>query len=82
VIDYTREDFAGNGRRYDLVFQLAGTRSPAAIRRALAPKGRLVLSSGESSGRWVGPMDRIVKAAAQPVRPRTTERPRTQAAAL
>ena len=64
VIDYTREDFAGNGRRYDLVFQLAGTRSPAAIRRALTPKGRLILSSGESSGRWVGPMDRIVKAAA------------------
>ena len=51
VIDYTREDFAGNGRRYDLVFQLAGTRSPAAIRRALTPKGRLILSSGESSGR-------------------------------
>jgi NADPH:quinone reductase-like Zn-dependent oxidoreductase len=64
VIDYTREDFAGNGRRYDLVFQLAGTRSPGAIRRALTPKGRLILSSGESSGRWVGPMDRIVKAAA------------------
>ena len=64
VIGYTREDFAGNGRRYDLVFQLAGTRSPAAIRRALTPKGRLILSSGESSGRWVGPMDRIVKAAA------------------
>jgi NADPH:quinone reductase-like Zn-dependent oxidoreductase len=38
VIDYTREDFAGNGRRYDLVFQLAGTRSPAAIRRALTPR--------------------------------------------
>ena len=64
VIDYTREDFAGNGRRYDLVFQLAGTRSPAAIRRALTPRGRLILSSGESSGRWVGPMGRIVKAAA------------------
>jgi NADPH:quinone reductase-like Zn-dependent oxidoreductase len=64
VIDYTREDFAGSGRRYDLVLQLAGTRSPAAIRRTLTPKGRLILSSGESSGRWVGPMDRIVKAAA------------------
>ncbi|HSK36960.1 MAG TPA: zinc-binding dehydrogenase, partial [Actinomycetota bacterium] len=66
VIDHTREDLAGNGRRYDLIFQLAGTRSPAAIRRALTPKGRLILSSGESPGRWVGPMDRIVKAAALP----------------
>ena len=64
VIDYTREDFAGNGRRYDLIFQLAGTRSPSDCRRALSPKGRLILSSGESDGRWVGPMDRIVKAAA------------------
>ena len=26
VVDYTREDFAANGRRYDVVFQLAGTR--------------------------------------------------------
>jgi NADPH:quinone reductase-like Zn-dependent oxidoreductase len=64
VIDYTREDFAGNGRRYDLIFQLAGTRSPSACRRALTSKGRLILSSGESDGRWVGPLDRIVRAAA------------------
>jgi NADPH:quinone reductase-like Zn-dependent oxidoreductase len=64
VIDYTREDFAGNGRRYDLIFQLAGTRSPSDCRRALSRRGRLILSSGESDGRWVGPMDRIVKAAA------------------
>jgi NADPH:quinone reductase-like Zn-dependent oxidoreductase len=64
VIDYTREDFAGNGRRYDLIFQLAGTRSPSDCRRALSRRGRLILSSGESDGRWVGPMDRIVRAAA------------------
>jgi NADPH:quinone reductase-like Zn-dependent oxidoreductase len=63
VIDYTRQDFAGNGRRYDLVFQLAGTRSPSDCRRALTPKGTLVLSSGESDGRWIGPLDRIIKAA-------------------
>jgi NADPH:quinone reductase-like Zn-dependent oxidoreductase len=64
VIDYTREDFVGNGRRYDLIFQLAGTRSPSDCRRALSRRGRLILSSGESDGRWVGPMDRIVRAAA------------------
>jgi NADPH:quinone reductase-like Zn-dependent oxidoreductase len=63
VIDYTREDFTQNGRRYDLIFQLAGTRSPSACRRALTPRGRLILSSGESDGRWVGPLDRIFQAA-------------------
>jgi NADPH:quinone reductase-like Zn-dependent oxidoreductase len=63
VIDYTREDFTRSGQRYDLIFQLAGTRSPSDLRRALTPKGTLVLSSGESDGRWIGPLDRVIKAA-------------------
>jgi NADPH:quinone reductase-like Zn-dependent oxidoreductase len=63
VIDYTREDFTRSGQRYDLIFQLAGTRSPSDLRRALTPKGTLVLSSGESEGRWIGPLGRVVKAA-------------------
>jgi NADPH:quinone reductase-like Zn-dependent oxidoreductase len=62
VIDYTREDFTRTGQRYDLIFQLAGTASPSACRRALAPRGRLVLSSGDSSGRIIGPVGRIIKA--------------------
>jgi NADPH:quinone reductase-like Zn-dependent oxidoreductase len=59
VIDYAREDFTRAERRYDVIFQLAGTASPAACRRALAPHGRLVLSSGE--GRFAG-IDRVVRA--------------------
>jgi NADPH:quinone reductase-like Zn-dependent oxidoreductase len=62
VIDYTKEDFARSGQKYDLIFQLAGTRSPSDCRRALTSKGTLVLSSGESDGRWIGPVDRIIKA--------------------
>jgi NADPH:quinone reductase-like Zn-dependent oxidoreductase len=62
VIDYTREDFVRSGRKYDLVFQLAGTRSPSECRRALTPEGTLVQISGESDGRWIGPVDRIIKA--------------------
>src|SRR5713226_4082021 len=62
VIDYTREDFTRTGQRYDLIFQLAGTTSPSACRRVLTPKGRLVLSSGDSPGRFIGPVDRIIKA--------------------
>jgi len=64
VIDYTQEDFTRSGQKYDLIFQLAGTRSPSHCRRALTSKGRLVLSSGDSDGRWIGPIDRLIKAAA------------------
>jgi NADPH:quinone reductase-like Zn-dependent oxidoreductase len=63
VVDYAREDFTKGGERYDLIFQLAGTHSPSECRRALTPKGTLLLSSGESSGRWIGPVSRIAKAA-------------------
>ena len=62
VIDYTQEDFTRSGQRYDLILQLAGTRSPSDCRRALTSKGTLLLSSGESDGRWIGPIDRIIKA--------------------
>ena len=63
VIDYTREDFRRNGQRYDLIFQLAGTTPPSSFRRILTPKGRLVLSSGDSPGRIIGPVGRLIKAA-------------------
>jgi NADPH:quinone reductase-like Zn-dependent oxidoreductase len=62
VVDYTREDVTRGRRGYDLVFQLAGTQSPSGLRRALTPTGTLLLSSGESDGRLIGPVDRIIKA--------------------
>jgi NADPH:quinone reductase-like Zn-dependent oxidoreductase len=62
VVDYTQEDFTRDERRYDVIFQLAGTQSPLACRRALTSKGTLVLSSGESSGRWIGPLVRPLQA--------------------
>jgi NADPH:quinone reductase-like Zn-dependent oxidoreductase len=64
VVDYTKEDFTRTGQKYDLILQLAGTRSPSDCRRALTSEGTLLLSSGESSGRWIGPVTRIVKAVA------------------
>jgi NADPH:quinone reductase-like Zn-dependent oxidoreductase len=63
VIDYTSEDYTRTGQRYDLIFQLAGTTSAAAFRRVLTARGRLVLSSGDSPGRIIGPVGRIIKAA-------------------
>jgi NADPH:quinone reductase-like Zn-dependent oxidoreductase len=62
VIDYTQQDFTQSGQKYDLVFQLAGTLSPAECRSALTSNGTLVISSGESEGRWIGPVDRVIKA--------------------
>ena len=63
VIDYTQRDFTDGAGEFDLIFQLAGTASPAACRRALTRDGRLVLSSGDSKGRVIGPLSRVLKAA-------------------
>ncbi|NUK08431.1 NAD(P)-dependent alcohol dehydrogenase [Streptomyces lunaelactis] len=63
VVDYTREDFTRNGRRYDVVLDLVGNRSLAECRRALTPAGTLVLSGGGVSegGSLVGPMGLILR---------------------
>jgi NADPH:quinone reductase-like Zn-dependent oxidoreductase len=64
VIDYLRENPLQPAGHYDVVLQVAGTQSPSESRRALTPKGRLVAISGDSPGRWIGPLGRMVKAAA------------------
>jgi NADPH:quinone reductase-like Zn-dependent oxidoreductase len=62
VIDYTREDFVGGDRRYDVILDIAGNRSLAHMRRALRPDGRLVIVGGEGGGRWLGGTDRQLRA--------------------
>lgn len=62
VIDYTRDDFAEQGPRYDLILDIAGNRSLSHLRRALAPKGTLVIVGGEGGGRWFGGIDRQLRA--------------------
>jgi NADPH:quinone reductase-like Zn-dependent oxidoreductase len=54
VIDYTREDFTRGEERYDLIVDNAGRRSLASLRRALTPKGTLVIVGGEGGGPWTG----------------------------
>lgn len=61
VIDYTREDFTESRQRYDLILELADSRSLSELRKVLEPKGTLVLSSGVG-GRWLGPIGRMIKA--------------------
>jgi NADPH:quinone reductase-like Zn-dependent oxidoreductase len=62
VIDYTSADFAEMGQRYDLILDTAGNRSVAHLRRALGPRGTLVIGGGEGGGRWFGGIDRQLRA--------------------
>lgn len=61
VVDYTRADFAG-GDRYDTILDTAGNRSLSQLRRALSPDGTLVIVGGEGGGRWLGGIDRQLRA--------------------
>jgi NADPH:quinone reductase-like Zn-dependent oxidoreductase len=55
VIDYTREDFAELGVRYDVILDTAGNRKLSILRRALAPSGTLVIVGGEGGkGKFLG----------------------------
>src|SRR5512134_1361145 len=54
VIDYTREDFADGSRHWDLVVETSGRRSLSDLRRAVTPKGAVVIVGGEGGGKWTG----------------------------
>jgi len=54
VVDYTREDFAANGRRYDLILATAGYRSIFDYRRALSPQGTYVMIGGSTAQKMQG----------------------------
>lgn len=62
VIDYTREDFLAGPRRYDTIIDIAGNRGLRDLRRALTPRGRLVITGGETNGPWLGGTDRQLRA--------------------
>jgi NADPH:quinone reductase-like Zn-dependent oxidoreductase len=62
VVDYTREDVTDGTRRWDLIVDTAGHRSLSRLRRALTPKGTLVIVGSEGRGRWLGGFDRNLRA--------------------
>jgi len=62
VIDYMREDFADRPERYDLILDAAGRRSLSHLRRALTPRGTLVIVGGEGGGRLTGGFERQLRA--------------------
>jgi NADPH:quinone reductase-like Zn-dependent oxidoreductase len=55
---YTREDPTDGTRHWDLILDTAGRRTLSQLRRALAPRGTLVIVGGEGAGRWLGGFDR------------------------
>ncbi|MET7327239.1 NAD(P)-dependent alcohol dehydrogenase [Nonomuraea sp. NPDC005650] len=58
VIDYTKEDFTRSERRYDLLLDIAGSRSGSACRRVLTRKATHVLIGGPA-GRWFQPASHV-----------------------
>jgi NADPH:quinone reductase-like Zn-dependent oxidoreductase len=66
VIDYTREDFADGRSQYDVILDIAGNRSLSQLRRALAPRGTLVIVGAEDAGNWLGIRRQLRAAALSP----------------
>lgn len=62
VIDYTKAPLPTDGR-FDVILDLAGNRPLNVLRKALAPRGTLVLGGGEGGDRFFGGMGRTLRAA-------------------
>jgi len=62
VVDYTHEDFADGSRHYDVIIDVFGRTPVRRLRRALSPRGRLVIVGGEGD-RWIGGTQRQLGAA-------------------
>ncbi len=62
VIDYTAEDIADGKHRYDVILDTGGNRPLRYLRRALTPRGTLVIVGGETGGRLLGGVERSLRA--------------------
>jgi NADPH:quinone reductase-like Zn-dependent oxidoreductase len=61
VVDYTREDFTRTEERYDLMLDIAGSRSWRACKRVLKPEATLVIIGGPKANRLLGPLSHVIK---------------------
>ncbi len=59
VIDYTRDDIATSGERYDVVLDAVGTLPVSECKGLVEPDGTYVLVGGPK-GRWLGPVPHLV----------------------
>ena len=60
VIDYTKEDFTRNGKKYDLLLNVNGGRSWSDYKRVLKPDATFVLIGGPKT-ELIGPVSLLVK---------------------
>jgi NADPH:quinone reductase-like Zn-dependent oxidoreductase len=61
VIDYTQEDFTQGDRRYDLMVDVAGSRSWSQCERVLKPNASYVMVGGPDTNPLLGPLTHVVK---------------------
>jgi NADPH:quinone reductase-like Zn-dependent oxidoreductase len=61
VVDYTREDFTRSGERYDLLLDIAGSRSWSEYKRVLKPEATFVIVGSQKTNRLLGPASHMVK---------------------
>ena len=61
VVDYTQEDFTRSERHYDLVLDVAGSRSWRELTRVLAPAATVVLVGGPKANRLFGPLGHVIR---------------------
>lgn len=61
VVDYIQEDFTRSGQRYDLLLDIAGSRSWSEYKRVLTPEAILVIVGGPKTNRWIGPLSHVIK---------------------
>ena len=62
IIDYTQKDFTKSGQRYDILLDVVGNHSLSACRRALNPKGILIMVGAPNDARWIGLLARLIGA--------------------
>ena len=62
VVDHQTEDVVDGAPAYDAIIDTGGNRRVADLRRALAERGSLVIVGGDTGGRWLGGIDRPLRA--------------------
>lgn len=60
VCDYTQEDFTRSGERYDVILDVAGSRSFLRFRRVLKPEATVVAVGAPMSAKGLGPLKHVI----------------------
>jgi NADPH:quinone reductase-like Zn-dependent oxidoreductase len=60
VVDYTRQDFTRGGERYDLLFDIAGSRPWRQVQRVLRPNAQVIIVGGPRTP-LIGPLSHVLR---------------------